>query len=520
MQPRKRWREQRQGEPVTSSQRSDRVYKCRPNVDLLKLRKRAAYIVERCIDWSIGKYSRHDEDDALRSAALREIVVYQGYSHPLLITVSSLDASRCAGYRRRGRLILSRVSRWKNDGSHRARWFLRRRTILCLTVQPLTDEKAPRVVYINHVARLSGGEIALERLLRALAGSVEAHAILGEDGPLVERLQAAGAEVWIDPIAPEVREARKEFIGAGGFTAQAAIKAAHHAVRLQRHLRELDADLVHTNSLKSAFYGGLAARAAGLPVLWHIRDRIADDYLPRRAIRLFRLAACLIPTAIVANSNTTLMTLRDARCNRSLRGFVFDPVEVPPLVHRSTTHVTVGLVGRLARWKGQHVFLEAFADAFRGIPVRGRIIGSAMFGEERYEMELRRQALRLGLGGQIEFCGFSQDIWSELSRLDILVHASITPEPFGQVIVEGMAAGLPVVAAGAGGPTELIEDGVNGLLFPPGDALELARILRMLADNKALRERLGERARNSVGRFSPEESARSMLRIYNDVLGR
>lgn len=373
-------------------------------------------------------------------------------------------------------------------------------------------------MYVNHVARLSGGELALERLLTALQGSVAAHVILGEDGPLAERLRAVGAQVEVLSMTPRARDARKESISPRRLNVLAAVDALRYVRRLRRRIRELNPDVVHTNSLKAAFYGGIAGRLAGAPVLWHIRDRIADDYLPRSGVRLVRLASLVVPTAIVANSRTTLATLPRRRPRHVLYGIVNDPLIAPAHRRRSAERLTIGLVGRISRWKGQHVFLEAFAAAFRGEPVWGRIIGSAMFGEEEYEAELRRHVDRLGLRDQIEFRGFREDVWAELQELAVLVHCSITPEPFGQVVVEGMAAGLPVVAAAAGGPAEVIEDGVDGLLTPPGDAKELARVLRLLADDPELRNRLGARAQETSRRFGAEEAAETMVGIYEEIL--
>jgi glycosyltransferase involved in cell wall biosynthesis len=378
----------------------------------------------------------------------------------------------------------------------------------------------PRVVYVNHVARLSGGEIALARLLKALEGLVSAHVILGEDGPLVERLREAGAEVEVLPIAPRVRDTRKDSISPRRLDLPSATGALRYVWRLRRRLRELEPDLVHTNSLKAALYGGLAGRLAGLPVLWHIRDRIAEDYLPSSAVRLVRLASRVLPKAIVANSKTTLATLPARRRRHVLYGLVTDPFETPRAVHRATPQLTIGMVGRISRWKGQHVFLEAFAEAFRGEPVCARIVGSAMFGEDEYEAQLRRQVAELGVVEQVEFRGFRDDIWSELLELDVLVHCSITPEPFGQVVIEGMAAGLPVVAAAAGGPAEVIENGVNGFLSPPGDAKKLARVLRRLADDPELRRRIGAVGRETSRSFSPERAAEEMTSIYDEILTR
>ena len=138
-------------------------------------------------------------------------------------------------------------------------------------------------------------------------------------------------------------------------------------MRLSRRIRALDADIVHTNSLKAALYGGVAGRLARVPVVWHVRDRIADDYLPTSAVRLVRTASRFLPTAVVANSAATLATLPGHRRgrvrlqpDRSRCGGVTtgsEPSEQP-------TTTTIGVVGRLAPWKGQHVFLDAFAEAF------------------------------------------------------------------------------------------------------------------------------------------------------------
>lgn len=373
-----------------------------------------------------------------------------------------------------------------------------------------------RIVFVNHVARLSGGEIALERLLAALKGSVAAHVILGEDGPLVERLRAAGAQVEVIPVPPRIRDTRKESITPSKIDPRSALGVLLHVWRLRRRIRELEPDLVHTNSLKAALYGGLAGRLAGVPVVWHVRDRIAEDYLPRAAVRLVRVASHVLPAAVIANSRTTLATFPQRR-GHVLYGIVTDPLVTPSYDRRAGPDLAIGIVGRISRWKGQHVFLDGFARAFRGQPVRGRIIGSVMFGEEAYEAELRSQADQLGLRDQIEFRGFRQDVWAELVELDILVHCSITPEPFGQVVVEGMAAGLPVVAAAAGGPAEVIQDGIDGVLTPPGDAKELARALRRLADDPELRRHLGTRARIASKRFSGERTAIELNAIYKNI---
>jgi glycosyltransferase involved in cell wall biosynthesis len=380
------------------------------------------------------------------------------------------------------------------------------------------SERCLRVVYLDHVARLSGGELALARLLDAL-DDVDATVVLAEDGPLVARLREAGAAVEVLPLAARTRDLRRDRVRPTGVAAN-AVAVAGYVVRLAQRLRTIRPDLVHTNSLKAALYGGVAARLAGVPVVWHVRDRIAPDYLGGPAAALVRALSRVLPDAVIANSATTLDTLPASRHRPGLWRVVPSPVpagppERPP---RSGEPLHVGMVGRLAPWKGQHVFLEAFARAFPTGPERAVVIGGALFGEEAYEASLRRDAARLGISERVELRGHRHDVEGELARLDVAVHASVTPEPFGQAVVEAMAAGLPVVAPGAGGPAEVVTDGVDGILVPPGDIERLAAALRRLADDAGLRDRLGRAGRSRAVAFRPEPVAASVMELYRDVL--
>jgi len=381
-----------------------------------------------------------------------------------------------------------------------------------------------RVVFVDHVARLSGAEIALTRLIPALRGQVECHVILGEDGSLVERLRRGGATVEVLPMDERLRDVRKDTVRPGLTQIVALWRTLRYVWVLSGRLRELKPDLVHTNSLKAAIYGGFAGRLAGIPVVWHVRDRIAADYLPAAAVWAVRVLARVLPNAVITNSEATLETVPWARRSAVLYNPVVPDI-VEPVAARRATHISrqrgyIGVVGRLAPWKGQHVFLDAFAKAFTDEPrVNARLIGSAMFGEEAYEGRLREQAEALGISDRVEFRGFREDVAAELADLVMLVHCSISPEPFGQVVIEGMAAGLPVVASNEGGPAEIITDGVDGVLVPPDDVDTLAKVIRDLAYDRDRRHQLGDAAAQSAKRFSPDAAAAKLMAIYQSVLG-
>jgi glycosyltransferase involved in cell wall biosynthesis len=395
----------------------------------------------------------------------------------------------------------------------------------------LAGERDPRlrVVYLDHVARLSGAEIQLLRLLTHLR-DVNPHVILGEDGPLAERMVQAGVSVEILPIAASARDLRRDVVRPGGAPPLAALHTLTYVARLALRLRALRPDLVHTNSLKAGVYGSLAARAAGIPVVWHVRDRIAEDYIPRAAVRLVRVLIRHLTDGVIANSMATLETLpADVRGEMSwvIPASVDPPAHLrepcSPVAPSSTSPpnshaITFGMLGRIAPWKGQDLFLRAFAEAFSQGQERALLVGAAMFGEESYERDLHALAARLGIADRVEFRGFREDVWPELASMDVLVHASVIPEPFGTVVLEGMAAGLAVIAPDEGGPASVIVDGETGRLFRGRELDSLSAAMRALRDDPGERERLGTAARGTVADYHPEVLARRLEQVYEDVI--
>jgi glycosyltransferase involved in cell wall biosynthesis len=175
------------------------------------------------------------------------------------------------------------------------------------------------------------------------------------------------------------------------------------------------------------------------------------------------------------------------------------------------------MVGRFAPWKGQEQFLRAFAAAFPEGDERAIFIGTALFGEDPYERAVQQLARDLRVSDRVEFRGHRDDVFEELRHLDVLVHASILPEPFGQVIAEAGAAGVPVLASAGGGATEHLRDGCSALLHRPGDVSQLASHLRRIVGDPELRIRLAEQNRRWLGRLAPEEVSRRVLDVYRQV---
>jgi glycosyltransferase involved in cell wall biosynthesis len=373
-----------------------------------------------------------------------------------------------------------------------------------------------KVVYLDHVARLSGGEIALLRLLPHL-DHVNPHVVLAEDGPLVRQLHLAGISTEVLPLGDSARHVRKAEVHRRVARPQVAGTTAAYVLRLAARLRQLRPDLVHTNSLKAGVYGSLAARLASIPVIWHVRDRIAEDYLPRPAVLLVRRMTRHLATAVVANSRSTMKTLAAPSNPVVIYSVLPEVVTRVPLPDRpSVGPLTFGIVGRLAPWKGQDLFLRAFTQAFSGGDERAVVVGGALFGEDDYARGLAGLARSMRIAERVEFRGHRPDVWEELARLNVLVHASVTPEPFGQVILEGMAAGVPVIAPRAGGPAEILHHDQTGLLYEPTDRDGLAAAMQRMRDPH-LRDRLSTAARAALGPYSPPVVAAELQELYARV---
>jgi glycosyltransferase involved in cell wall biosynthesis len=407
---------------------------------------------------------------------------------------------------------------------------------------PVTDDNRARaeipatVLFYDHTAKLGGGEIALFHLLANLdKGRYRPIAVLGEEGALAEKLRKEEIEVCIMPLPGGLGDTRKDSLGTGSLLKLGAIfLLLGYCWKLRNFIRQRGVDLVHTNSLKADLIGGIAGRLAGVPVVWHVRDRIENDYLPPVVTTAFRQFCRIIPTFVVSNSAATMQTLRiRGRGKRAVihsghalvegaTAVVHDGVVPASMGVKRKGGIRVGMVGRLTRWKGQHIFLQAVADVRPRFPgARFQIVGSAMFGEEAYEEEIRALANHLGLANCVEFTGFRSDVLQLVEEMDVLVHASITGEPFGQVIVEAMAAGKPVVATNGGGVPEIVRHGVTGLLVPMGDAEAMARAICELLADPVRAEQMGLAGRDRVlRRFTVQVTARRLEYVFSKVLGR
>ena len=145
-------------------------------------------------------------------------------------------------------------------------------------------------------------------------------------------------------------------------------------------------------------------------------------------------------------------------------------------------------------------------------------MGDASEFEQEYEDELRRMAAATGFQDRIILTGYVQDIAALYNIMDVVVHTSIEPEPFGLVITEAMSHGVPVVASNLGATREIIDDGIDGILVDPKDTQKLAASVIKLLRNRNYRNQMGEKARAKVlQKYDADAYARRVEQVYREV---
>ena len=361
---------------------------------------------------------------------------------------------------------------------------------------------SPRVLFVNHSSVVSGAELVLLDVVKPWAG---ASAFLFEEGPLAPALRERGLSVTVSSAGGRLAGIRRDSSALGAMPMMGALAGVLR--ELARSARAHD--LLYANSQKAFVAAALCAGLTGRPLVWHLHDIIDPSHFGR-AQRLLQIGlANRFAARVITPSRAAGDAFVAAGGRAELVRVVANGIDAPPppterdVLRRMLglpDSPVVGVFSRLARWKGQHVVLEALA---RLPGVHAAIVGAPLFGEDAYASELRQQAETLGLVGRAHFLGQRSDVPQIMACVDAVVHPSIHPEPFGRTLVEAMLAGTPVVATDAGASAEILETGACGTLVPPGDAQALAAALtRVLAGGPAIErqvDRAGKRARETYG---------------------
>jgi glycosyltransferase involved in cell wall biosynthesis len=398
-----------------------------------------------------------------------------------------------------------------------------------------------RVSCISISDQLGGSEVALVRMVTALEQhhpEWQFQVVLPGNGPLRERLSQTRAICSVVPMPAALSRLGEWAAVQDGWRAGSQVALGirlcgtaaalpRYESHLTRAISEFRPDVVHTNGLKAHVLGArLCMPNAAL--VWHLHEYISRRRLTRWLLRRYasRCSAIVANSASVAGDVTGSVDPRcavhvvpnavdlDAFCPTG--GSVdLDRLAGLPSVSGNVTRV--GLVAAYGRWKGHEVFLDALLQLASRLPIRGYIIGSPIYDTSNSQLtrgDLETMIGSRGLEGCVGLTGFVEPA-PAMRALDVVVHASTEPEPFGLVIAEAMACGKAVVTTGYGGAAELISDGHDALVAAAGQSSALADAIERLAHDSAFRSAIGDRARETACvRFAPAAVASQLAHVF------
>jgi len=380
------------------------------------------------------------------------------------------------------------------------------------TIKDLKAKKKIAFIF-NHPLFQGGGEISFFELIKGLDRNIfEPLVIVPGKGEIETSASTQGFEVNVCPF-PSLRSLGR------GLPLWALVKLA-------RILRQKNVDLIHVNGSRACFYSGIAGRLQAIPVIWHVRETIQD--LEAYDKLLARLSA-----AIICVSRSVQMK-RFAKfgprtCNKiqvayngiDTQHFIKDPAAREKIRQQLGigAQSLFGIIGNLIPLKGHDFFLKAMAEVKKTRPDLGTkaiFIGRCL--DVDYKKRLYRLTADLKLQDDVIFGGYSDNIPAYLSAFDVFVLPS-QREGCSRALLEAMSVGLPVIASKISEIEEVVNPDRNAILVEYDDVFQMATALIKLAENKKLRELLGEENQKRVQAiFSLQAHVDSIQRVYENIL--
>jgi len=404
-----------------------------------------------------------------------------------------------------------------------------------------------KIVFLAPTGELGGAERCLVDTVwsfRRQWPGLRMDLITGSTGPLVEAATEAGADGVVVLALPASTASLGDSAAGGsvskllGLLVRMAIAVPRllgYLIRLRREIRRHDPDFVHVLGLKMQLIS-LWVVPRNVPVVWNVQDYVGSRRLISKLIRwnlrLFgrgrQLAAGCCADDVVRDFETVIppgsfRTVATVYNTVDLDKFRPDGERFPLPVAAPET-VKIGLIATYARWKGQDVFLDALESlgkrpdlpAWHAWIVGGPIYATA--GSQWSADELESMIEAKGLAKFVSLLPFQKDPAAVMRGLEVVVHASSKPEPFGRVIAEAQACGRAVVAVGTGGSGEVFDDGRTGLAIRMNDAASLAEAIERLVRDGGFRRSLGaDGVGFSADRFGRQSLASHWSGVYGTV---
>ena len=303
--------------------------------------------------------------------------------------------------------------------------------------------------------------------------------------------------------------------------------------RLFIYLKKNKFDLVLTNTVKAHIYGSIAASLCHIPVIWRFHDILSPTDFSPLLIRIIVLFGRWFPKRILAVSKITKEYLaknglKDDKIDVIFNGIdseLFEIKDVSKDIRRELKiedkTKLIGCVGRIIPEKGQKSFLLSISGVIKEYPETFfLIIGDVFLKEEAYKEELLEIIKKNGMEERIKFTGFRKDIGDVIRVLDLVVFPSVAPEAFPLSVLEAMALGKPVIASNIGGVSEIIEDGITGMLIEPNHPEQITDRIVYLLSNQEIYSSIAQKAKEVANkRFSLQKYVAAIEESFRKVVG-
>lgn len=382
------------------------------------------------------------------------------------------------------------------------------------------QQKKFKVLYINKSSEIGGAETSLLLLLKHIdRNRFVPVVVLPSEGALSKEIRKLCLQVYIIPL----NNIRLKNLNPWPYLAT--------VWRLLKIIKEENIVLVHANDVATNQYALLAARLSHVAIISHMRA-LNDEKIVKRGF-----LSCV--DHLIANSQAVARTYLSCRKAPEKVSVIYNGVDLNEFSESNQSKMLfrkqfkipediflVGIVGRIFAEKGHHILVQAISEIRRKnfnicmaiIGPTGNVVNCKYQRDDTFIMELRRMVSEIGLEKYVFFIEEQRDMASVYQALDLLVLPTFT-ESFGRVVAEAMGAGKPVVASAVGGVSELVDDGVTGILVPPGDVSLLAKGILAIKTNQAMAHQMGIKGRQRAkNMFSIEKNVREIQKVYMKVL--
>jgi len=312
----------------------------------------------------------------------------------------------------------------------------------------------------------------------------------------------------------------------GGGRLRNIYKTFRSIIKCVIYIKRRDIKLIIANGMHSWIYASLIAGLSGIKSICYYTNEISNGY----GNLIDAIGLLSKPDVAIANSYYTARSISKSVKARTEVVYPFvDPSRFENLDYQTARSGLLAefnlpsnafifiMVGRIQQWKGQDIVVSAFKKMSNRDNVILLIVGEYTFEKDRFYFENLQRMVEGH--DSIIMTGYRDDVPKLIMGSDVLIHATITAEPFGIVLIESMIAGKPVVATSSGGPSEIIENYETGILYNPGNSDELCQIMSKLIDDANLRNKLSINSKKAVTeRFSINNSISKLEFLISNLI--